>query len=171
MKKMLILLVVCFVSVILFDVFFRTKSKMDFENYVLDNSGIELKECPIVRNDSDRAFNGDGFTVAEFDCSKVEVSINKDKMKELPYTENLNIVMNVHEDEEKYNYNFSKEYKIPSLEKGYYYFVDDYAVKYKDLDDVNSDEKLISEDRSAMNFTLLLYDEETKHFYYFEYDT
>ncbi len=171
-KKVLIFFLIGLVGVMLLDVFMRTKSKMNFEKFVLDKTGIKLNECIIVSDKNDRnKLNGSGTTLAEFDCSDGKIEIDTKSMKSLPLTGDLNGVVYGSLNNDGVSYHLAQDVGLPEIKTGYYYFLDDYTVKYKDAKDENSEDMIIAKERKGMNFTLLMYDTETKHFYYYEIDS
>ena len=141
------------------------------KKFIKNNTGIAVSKCKkVVENDNHGGFHGDGETMKEYDCSKVDIKVDEGKLKKFPLSENLNLIMYGGEkDGVKYMYNLASESGIPYIEEGYYYFFDDYGKMYKDTDDYNSDKKLF--DRYSFNFTLIMFDSNTKHLYYYEFDT
>lgn len=143
----------------------------NIKKFIKSNTGIVVSECEKILEEDSHGGMGDGETIIEYDCSKVDVVLNKEKLKELPLSDNLNLIMYGGEkDGQKYDgYNFAGINGIPKIEDGYYYFLDDYGKHYKDIDDYTSDVKLFY--RYSYNFTLIMFDNSTKHLYYYELDT
>lgn len=143
----------------------------DIKKFIKNHTGVAVSKCKkIVEEDSHGGFPADGETMIEYDCSKVDIEVDKVKLKKLPLSENLNLIMyGGKKDGRTYMYNLASKSGIPNIEDGYYYFFDDYGKYYKDIDDYNSDKKLF--DRHSFNFTLIMFDSNTKHLYYYEFDT
>ena len=58
-----------------------------------------------------------------------------------------------------------EKYNIPEIKDGYYYFLD----RHQESTDEKDSSKI--NERASYNFTLALYDNETKKIYYYELDT
>lgn len=65
--------------------------------------------------------------------------------------------------------NIHPEKIIKEISNGYYFFIDNYAVNYENNKNIYNDENISQ--RPAKNYTLGVYDLDTKIFYYFEVDT
>lgn len=143
----------------------------NIQGFIKNHTGMDVSKCKkIVEKDSHGGFPADGEMMIEYDCSKADMKIDKTKLKKLPLSENLNLIMyGGKKDGRTYMYNLASDNGIPNIEDGYYYFFDDYGKYYKDIDNYNSDEKLF--DRYSFNFTLIMFDNHTKHLYYYEFDT
>lgn len=150
----------------IFGVFYARNIKW----FIKNNTGIVVSECEKISEEDSHGGMGDGETIIEYDCSKVDVVLNKEKLKQLPLSDNLNLIMyGGQRDGKTYGYEFAIKNDIPKIENGYYYFFDDYGKYYKDIDNYTSDVKLF--DRYSFNFTLIMFDSDTKHLYYYEIDT
>ena len=134
-----------------------------------EDSNIELSSCKIIEDDdSHGGFLGDGITKRIYDCSDSNIKIsNLKKWKELPLSENLSIEIygGTTKDGKQY---LSKE-KLPKIENGYYYFIDNRSQEDNDVEDIHSDEILL--ERASQNYILGIYDIDIDRFYYYEVDT
>ncbi len=131
--------------------------------------GFKKSEFTVVEElDTHGGFHGDGSYYLILDCSD-----NRDKAmkilkdwKELPFSENLSLVMYGGEkDGKSYGYNLAEKAKIPKVENGYYYFKD----RHSESKDSEDDTDLFN--RSSFNFSIAIYDSDTDTMYYFEFDT
>lgn len=64
-----------------------------------------------------------------------------------------------------YDFNIAKEFKIPKIENGYWYFVD----RNSENGDSASDSEIFN--RNSFNITVALYDLDENILYYLEFDT
>lgn len=148
------------------------------EEYIFDDikdkTSVSFKTCKIIKKeDTHGGFLGDGEMNVIYQCDKNFDTINiRKKWKKLPLSENLNISLygNAEKNGITYPKKEEKDYAIPKIENGYYYFIDNYSKRYKDIDDIYSDEKILDTNRSR-NFTLTIYDIEKNYLYYYEIDT
>lgn len=140
----------------------------------LAGCGVVEKECyagfekvnfvVVEEKDSHGGFHGDGTYYLVLDCSQ-----NKEKAmetvkewKELPLTENLNMVLY---GDENHKYHFAEEVNIPEIINGYYYFYD----RHSESTDAGDDTNLLR--RASFNFTVAIYDSDMDKMYYVEFDT
>lgn len=170
-KFLLVFLIWVIVFTIIYFIWFQ--KPMTTNEYIIDRIGVNISSCGIQSdNDSHGGFHGDGDRIVIADCSDNNEEILKqiEHWKSIPLSDNLQILLYGGETSRAtYSDQLSKEYNIPKIESGYYYFIDRYAQRYNDIDDVHSDQKLLS--RYAYNFTLALYDVKTDIFYFLELDT
>lgn len=140
-----------------------------FFTTITDKTGISFNSCKVVsEKNTHGGFLGDGVTEKIYNCSNQEIKKKdlKKALKPLPLSKNLN--------EEIMNYNppegsINPKPIISDITNGYYFFIDNYAVNYENKKNIYSDENLLK--RPAQNYTLGVYDLDTKIFYYFEVDT
>lgn len=86
--------------------------------------------------------------------------------EKLPLSENLQLIMYGGEkDSTTYSYKLGNQNGIPKITNGYYYFLD----RHNEATNKHSDKDLF--DRYSFNFTIALYDIDTKIFYYYKFDT
>ncbi len=126
--------------------------------------------------DSHGGFHGDGTSFYEFnfdDDSQVNAIKNSDKWKPFPLTDNLtDIVWGVQTDD-RYELPLvtrDNDYEhplFPKVESGYWFFRD----RHSDATDPNDDTHVLDESRCSYNFTVAIYDTDTDHLYYAEFDT
>ena len=148
------------------------------EEYIFDDikekTNVSFKTCKIInKKDTHSGFLGEGKKNALYQCDKNFDTRNiRKKWNKLPLSENLNI--SLYGDAVKNGITYpkkeEKDYAIPKVENGYYYFIDNYSVEYQDIDDIYSDEKILDIGRSH-NFTLIVYDIDKNYLYYYEIDT
>ncbi|HCQ75015.1 MAG TPA: hypothetical protein DIT84_09440 [Clostridiales bacterium] len=133
--------------------------KSDYKDYVSELCGINISAAKVVSSqDSHGGFNGDGVLAVSFDCSDVSDAA-LDGMKAwpaFPLSDNIQHVV--------YG-GFNDDVSIPEITNGCYLFRD----RHSDAVDPTDDSKLF--DRYSYNFTLLLFDFDTKMLYLIEVDT
>lgn len=172
----LCVLVVCIILMLLGVYFFalihnpKTDEEL-FHETIYNKTEIDFRSCELIsEKNTHGGFNGDGTTQKIYNCYQKEISTKKLKnnLKSLPLSENIRVEMSskrIDINGESYSY----ETLIKEITNGYYFFIDNYSEYYKDVEDIYSDEKLL--ERYATNYTLGIYDADTKYFYYFEVDT
>ena len=128
--------------------------------YVKDSIKKDVSKCTNVENDY--YYVRDGYAFMSFDCSDTDIYDQVRNWKELPLTENLDQMLYI-------SLRLDKEYNFDKPTNGYYYFIDRYTKQYKDNDDIYSDTLLF--ERYSTNFTVAIYDNDNKMFYYYELDT
>lgn len=147
--------------------------KFDSIKYVNEEIGIDISNCNIEKEiDTHGGINGDGDYLIVADCSKDNNSVKKQvtNWRSLPLSKNLQTIMYGGTISGRdYRYNLAKDHNIPKIKNGYYYFIDRYAIQYRDINNINSDENLFN--RYSFNFTLAMFDEDNKKIYYYEFDT
>lgn len=152
----------------------KTNEEIHFDD-IKEKTGVSFKKCKIISSiDTHSGFPADGSTKTIYQCgNKFDTTNIKKRWMKLPFTDNLNTELyggttkngiQIPERDEK-------NYPIPKVENGYYYFIDQYSRYYKDLKDIYSDERLIGPPRYSRNFTLTVYDIDTNKLYYYELDT
>lgn len=134
-----------------------------------DIFGLSPENFTIVKeSDSHGGFLGDGLYALTLDCGQ-----NRDKAletvsawKALPLSENLQLVLYGGErNGTSYAYGLAREAEIPTVEKGWYCFLD----RHDQAADRANDAALFG--RASFNFSLAIYDAETDRLYYLEFDT
>ena len=126
-----------------------------------------------VFEDSHGGFHGDGALYAEvkFPDSSFSDRVSLE-WKPLPLGTELRIVCYGGTDKNGYSCaphirDVEGNARIPQIEDGYYYFIDNYTAE-RVADRYDESEFLY---RSSFNYTLAIYDSDTKILYVFEYDT
>ncbi len=144
-----------------------------FNNNIKDITGIDISVCKEIKyEDTHEGFPADGDNYIEWDCSNTRQKINTNTMKKLPFPNNIELALYENNiNDVIYGYEFGTKHGMPKIDRGYYYFNDDYCSAYNDIEDCSSPEKLIDENRPAFNFTLIAFDSATEHLYYLEIDT
>ncbi len=166
----IILLII--LAIILLPVFFKTNEQYHFSD-IEKKTNLSFKKCKIIKSsDTHGGFHGDGYKKVIYKCGdKFNTKNIKKKWKKIPFTENINIKL--YGDAKKNGIEYlpvdEKDYAIPKIENGYYYFIDQYSREHKDVKNIYSDEKLLS--RYSENFTLTVYDMDNNLLYYYGVDT
>lgn len=148
----------------------KTDEELFFET-LNNKTNIDFKKCALVsEKNTHGGFMGDGTTYKIYNCYQQDISTKKLKsnLNSLPLSENISKEMS----SKRMDYNgesYSYEKIIKAITNGYYLFIDNYSEYYNDIEDIYSDEMLLK--RPATNYTLGIYDADTKFFYYFEVDT
>lgn len=169
----IITLLFMIISIFIFSKTTKTDEEYIFDD-IKDKTNVSFKACKVIhQKDTHGGFLGDGKKNVIYQCGKNFDTRNIVKnWNKLPLSENLNIFL--YGDAEKNGITYpkkeKKDYAIPKIENGYYYFIDNYSVKYQDIDDIYSDEKILDVGRPH-NFTLIIYDIEKNYLYYDEIDT
>lgn len=165
-------LVAIIVAIIVLHLFVKTNEQYHFSD-IEKKTNVSFKECKIIKSsDTHGGFHGDGVKKVTYKCgNKFNTKNIKKKWKKIPFTENINIEL--YGDAKKNGIEYppldEKDYAVPKIENGYYYFIDQYSREYKDVKDIYSDEKLLS--RCSKNFTLTVYDIDNNLLYYYGVDT
>lgn len=170
----LCILILCIILMLLGVYFFDfihnplTDEAMFFKT-IEDKTNISFNTCELVSEENTHGgFLGDGITQKIYNCyhQDIEKKQLKKGLKPLPLSDNLmNEIMNNFPIEE----NIQPENIIKEITNGYYFFIDNYAVNYENNHNIYSDKNISN--RSSKNYTLGIYDIDTKVFYYFEVDT
>lgn len=138
----------------------------DKKSWILKNIEINKTLCKIEKEiDTHRGFHGDGDYFAKINCS----SINYDKLssnwKKLPLSDSLKQVTQMEQCTGDDCKNIYERFFIPSIENGYYYFLDRHSASENKYDDTNLN------NRASWNYTLAIIDKNTDIIYYYELDT
>ena len=132
-------------------------------NSIIKDMGISNNTCQIVKEkDTHGGFLGDGDYFAKIKCDNLQVSDLTKSWYILPLPEELKEVTEMEHCNSKDCKNIYERYNIPSIENGYYYFLDRHP-DAKDNANIN--------DRSSYNFTLAIADLDNSIIYYYELDT
>ncbi len=144
-------------------------SKASYQEYIQDSCGLDISGSTIIsEEDTHGGFLGDGALMVKFDCTDISNSVllQLENWNELPLTENLQLIMyGGTRDGVAYMYNLAKEYGIPEITNGCYFFWD----RHSEATDSRNDQELF--DRASYNFSLAVYDFDTSMLYLFEFDT
>ncbi len=160
-------------SFFIFSICTKTDKEYTFDD-IKEKTNVSFKTCKIINEkDTHGGFLGEGKKSVIYQCGKNFDTKNiRKKWKRLPLSENLNI--NLYGDAVKNGITYpkkeEKDYAIPKIENGYYYFIDNYSMRYKDVNNIYSDEKILDIGRPN-NFTLTIYDIDKNYLYYYEIDT
>ena len=131
--------------------------------------GIDWRDYAVVSEmDTHGGFHGDGLYILELDCSG-----NREKALDvakewhaLPLSENLSLLLYGGErDGVTYEYVLDEGFQMPSVQNGWYRFIDRHSERTDPADDG------VLLDRASMNFSLAVYDSEADRLYVVEYDT
>ena len=173
-KKVLIAVIIgfsVFLLILVIDFFsvMGGKAPVSTSEYIYENIGVDISNCNIVTDNDDHAgFVGDGQYIVTIDCSdNYENALNQvASWNPLPLTENLQLIMyGGKKNGTTYAFYLAKKNRIPEINNGYYSFVD----RHRESTNMYSDEELFN--RHSFNFTIALYDKDTNHLYYYEFDT
>ena len=127
---------------------------------------INNNNCRIIKErDTHGGFLGDGEFYAEIRCKNINLEELSSNWKKMPLSKSLNDITEMVWCDYNKCGNLYEKYDIPNVNNGYYFFLDrhsDSKDKY-DSTDLNN--------RSSYNFTLAMYDDESKIIYYYELDT
>ena len=129
---------------------------------------IELNDnkCEIKSElDTHGGFLGDGDYFAKIKCSKINYNKLSKNWKKLPLSDSLNQVTQIKKCNDKDCKNIYERFSIPSIENGYYYFLNKQAKSKNKYDDTNLN------DKTSLNFILAIMDMDTNIIYYYELDT
>lgn len=143
--------------------------KFDPTKYIKKEIGLDIGTCNIEKESNTHGgIHGDGDYLIVADCSKNIENIKKQisDWNKLPLSKNLQQIMyggNIN-GQESYLH-LAKDNNIPEIKNGYYLFVD----RHRESKNINSDKDLFG--RFSFNFTLIMFDEDTKKIYYYEFDT
>ena len=130
---------------------------------IISDMGINNNTCEIVKEkDTHTGFLGDGDYFAKIKCNNLKVSDLTKSWYILPLSEELKEVTEMEHCNSKDCKNIYERYNIPTINNGYYYFLD----RHPDA----KDNKNINE-RSSYNFTLAIADLDNSIIYYYELDT
>ena len=130
--------------------------------HISNRLNLNLDSCKIIEyNDTHGGFLGDGTYFAKLECA----SIDTKNFKELPLSEEIQKILDVEWCDSTGCYNFYKKNNIPKIKNGYYYFY------YRHSDSTNHFDDKDLNNRSSWNFTIAIYDLDTKVIYFYELDT
>ena len=121
----------------------------------------------VEESDSHGGWMGDGLYYLVLDCAgnRDEALENVSGWKELPLSENLQLMLYGGEKNGvRYGY-LDKEVQFPQTEEGWYCFVD----RHRESTDSSDDTNLLR--RYSFNFSAAVYDAQTDRLYYVEFDT
>ena len=142
------------------------KKEIKPHEYIYDNLSIDVSACELVDyNSSYFTPLGDGQRYISFDCSKHDIINSISDWNILPLSKNLTRAIYGMETETSSEKGLCGYYECPKVESGYYYFYN----RHRNAKNVNSDEDLY--DLGSKNFTFAMYDIESKHLYYIEFDS
>ena len=144
------------------------------EEIISEKIGRDISDGEItVFEDSHGGFHGDGSLYAEvsFYDSSFYNQVSRE-WKSLPLGEDLRIACYGGTDKNENSCaphirDVEGNARIPQIKDGYYYFIDNYTAEHV-TDRFDESEFLY---RSSVNYTLAIYDSDTKILYVFEYDT
>lgn len=140
-----------------------------FFKTIEEKTNVAFNTCELISEENTHGgFLGDGTTQKIYNCyhQNIKKKQLKNELKPLPLSNNLmtEIMTNFPSEE-----NIHPENIIKEITNGYYFFIDNYAVNYENNKNIYSDENISK--RPSKNYTLGIYDLDTKKFYYFEVDT
>ena len=139
------------------------------ENQRTDYFGFNLTEFSVVEEkDTHGGFHGDGSYYLILDCSQNSNKAHEiiKGWTELPLSDNLDLAMYGGEKGAvSYGYKFAEDAHWPTINNGFYKFVDRHSESVNESDDTN----LLN--RHSFNFSVAIYDLDTETLYYFEIDT
>ena len=142
--------------------------------YISNQLGIDIPgDIMIKLTDTHGGFHGDGTTYTKIEFTDKNAETISTTIKEngnwnsLPLSENLQLMLYGGTREEFiYQYNLAIEFGIPTIQHGYWVFIDRID---SEITLYNDDEELF--DRASFNFTVAIYDIDKDTMYYLEYDT
>lgn len=169
MKKIVILVILFFISLYGFIKFTGT-SDVD---YVKEQININIpKPINIIYEDTHEGFHGDGKIFAKLEFASEDKENILEEFKDnvswykTPLSENINMfIYGGIKNGVYYGCDVAKDFKIPQVENGYWYFVDHHS----ESDDSSSDAKIFY--RGSFNMTIAIYDIDKNVLYYVEFDT
>lgn len=134
------------------------------KKYISKITGIDIEKCSIEEeNDTHGGFLGDGESFLKINCSNIDDLRDFSNWKKMPLSSFLKEALELWKcDDCLLN---SERYSIFENNSGYYYFVD----RNSEATDIY-DETTINE-RYSYNFSLVVYDENNKIFYFYGLDT
>ena len=145
----------------------KTDEELFFEK-LNDKTNIDFTKCSLVNiKDTHGGFSKTGTTQKIYNCYKEKIN-----EKDLKKTISLPLPKNIKDDISKQRYSYDGtlySYKniIKDITNGYYFFIDNYS-NNNDIEDIYTDKYLPT--RTKINYTLGIYDADTKYFYFFEID-
>lgn len=168
MKKYILLL-----SLLVLPLLFVACSSQSMNERISKSVGVKINEnIQLDYEDTHGGFQGDGEIVAviSFDVpvgDKILTDIRQSKgWHHLPLSQNLSLLMyGGEEDNQQYSFNLAEKLAMPTIENGYYFFVNRHPNRVSSVDDTN----IFKE--GSFNFTLAVYDVDTRIMYYLEFDT
>lgn len=164
MKKIKIIAIILAIIIIL-SIIANILTTPNKKENISKNIQLDIKKCKITKEkDTHGGFLGDGEYFAQIKCKNVEETIEK-RWKKIPLTETLKEAMNLELCDKNNCKNAFEKYNIPEITEGYYYFLDRHEESTNPNDDKNINK------RNSYNFSIALYNKETKLIYYYELDT
>lgn len=169
-RKLMKILVVCFTLMTMLSL---TSCQASPQKEVSKALGIDVASATVESSaDSHGGFHGDGVTYIKLNFSD-KTFLNKIKQNSawhsLPLSDNLTTVVYGKSDEQTSIGPFltdgSGQPLLSQIEHGYFYFND----RHSESKDPQNDSQLIG--RSSFNFTLAIYDTDTKTLHFCELDT
>lgn len=133
-----------------------------------NKTNIDFTKCTLVNiKDTHGGFSKSGTTQKIYNCYQEKIKDKSlKKMLSLPLSKNIKDDMS----KLRYSYDgdlYSFEKIIKDITNGYYFFIDNYS-NNNDVEDIYTDKYLPT--RTKINYTLGIYDTDTKYFYFFEID-
>lgn len=124
---------------------------------------IDLENCSVIKEkDTHGGFLGDGDYFAKIECSKLELS---DHWNDLPFSENIQKLLKLESCDNTSCQTVLERYQIPKIENGSYFFLDRHSSSTNPYDDS------LVHTRASYNYSLAIYDKNSKTIYYYELDT
>lgn len=134
--------------------------------YISDIIEVDLNKCKIDTSiDTHGGFLGDGRYFAKIDCSNQNNYNEFSDWKKLPLSNPLKKVMEMNICDDDGCSTVFEKYNIPKIDNGYYYFLD----RHSDAKDKHNDDDL--NNRYSRNFSLAIFDADSKIIYFYELDT
>ena len=163
-KFFVIIIIIVFTILLAWSLFFSiiNINQRLLRKYVIQIANIDVDKCQALKTiDSHDGPRNEGQIFYEYDCSNYNFNLKTDNMKQTPFSENIKLLLYSWKETKMgttyfYGYNFGASEGLPEIKNGYYYFVDNYAKRYKDLENINSDEKVLL--RNSFNFEILIFD-------------
>ncbi len=177
-KKIITIFIFTTISILFVILLFFSLTNIDeliIKKLAINLTNINIDKCNKIKiSDTHSGPRGEGVTFYEYDCSNYNFNLKTNNMKQTPFSENIKLLLYSWKETKMnttyfYGHNFGASEGLPEIENGYYYFVDNYAKKYKDLENINSDEKVLL--RNSFNFEILIFDNNTNHLYYINVNT
>ena len=158
-----IILIICIAALVLMVFNIIYNNKLDYISKILN---LDINNCKLINyENSHDGFLGDGEYYAKLNCTTNESNIIKDKWTKLPLSEELNKALDIKFCSGNGCSTFFERYNIQEIKEGYYYFYDRHS------DAINSNDEKIINDRSSYNFSIGLFDSDSKNLYFYELDT
>lgn len=167
MKKknifLVIILVFCIFMLVFITISIIYNNKLNHISKILN---LDVGNCELVNSvNTHDGFLGDGEYFSKLKCSSKEDDEIKLKWEKLPMNEELQKAMDYKLCSDLGCSNFFERYNVQIIENGYYYFYD----RHLDAKDNKNDLNL--NNRSSYNFSVGLFDSDSKMLYFYELDT